>query len=307
MERGRELFIDGENLSIDYNKIIGKGSSAIVYQGFIHGSSPISILQPCLETKTLSNCKAAVKIGNKFNKDEFEQIFREVDAAMKLGWHRHICCLLGWSVYKTGPVLLFEYIDGQDLHAWARSFADPDNLDLQLPEKEITQILWQISDGMEHISAAGIVHKDLAARNILLTSQLEAKITDFGLASECDESFTYESITPKRLPIRWMAPEALTTRIFSPATDIWSFGVLVWELFNKGNIPYGTLDGSEIISFLQAGSRLKLPENVSEGFVKIMAHCFNSKQEDRPDFKCLKFHFTLMLEKYTENYGYLEL
>uniref|UniRef100_A0AC35GTI8 Protein kinase domain-containing protein n=1 Tax=Panagrolaimus sp. PS1159 TaxID=55785 RepID=A0AC35GTI8_9BILA len=225
----------------------------------------------------------AIKIGNTFNIDEFEQIFREVEAATKLGWHRHICCLLGWSVCQSMPVLAFELIEGKDLLTWAQSFQG--SSDAVIPEKLVTQILWQISDGMEYIASLGILHKDLAARNILLSQRFEAKITDFGLASSCTESFTYEATIQRRLPLRWMAPESLRNRIFSEASDVWSFATLAWEVFSKGEIPFGTIDGNDILEFIAAGNRLKIPAQISVNWKILMNDCWNELKEERPTFK----------------------
>uniref|UniRef100_A0AC34FK65 Protein kinase domain-containing protein n=1 Tax=Panagrolaimus sp. ES5 TaxID=591445 RepID=A0AC34FK65_9BILA len=360
VEAGKELFIGGSFITADFDNIVGKGSSAVVYEGLLSTISPIANLYPRLETRNFSNCKLAIKIGNTFSKNEFEQIFREVEAAMKIGWHRHICCLLGWSVYQSMPVLMFELIEGKDLLSWAQSFqdssvSDEDNVSMTqsdqdldsvknevkmmqsiedhstsnakdvrmmqsfhhsfkkvIPEKSVTQILWQISDGMEYIASLGILHKDLAARNILLSQRLEAKITDFGLAttSSCkdDETssiFTYEAPIQRRLPLRWMAPEALKNRTFSEFSDVWSFGTLAWEVFSKGKIPYGTIDGNDILDFLLAGNRLKIPEEVSEGWKKLLMDCWNEEREERPSFKSIKSQIGAFLETQTINYGYL--
>uniref|UniRef100_A0A914YPW8 Protein kinase domain-containing protein n=1 Tax=Panagrolaimus superbus TaxID=310955 RepID=A0A914YPW8_9BILA len=251
----------------------------------------------------------AIKIGNTFNKNEFEQIFREVEAATKIGWHRHICCLLGWSVFQSMPILMFELIEGKDLLSWAQSFQSDSNSDsegiIMMPEKSITQILWQISDGMEHLSSLGILHKDLAARNILLSNRLEAKITDFGLASLCNELFMYEATIQRRLPLRWMAPEALRNRIFSEASDVWSFAILGWEVFSKGEIPYGIIDGNDILEFISTGNRLKIPDEISDDWKKLLNDCWNERKEERPNFKEIKIQIGLFLETQTITYGYL--
>ena len=285
---------------MDFNQVIGKGSSAVVYEGHLSTDSPVATLYPRLETRQYSDCKVAAKIGNNFSKDEFEQIFREVEAAMKLGWHRHICCLLGWSVHNSMPILIFELIEGQDLLTWTQSLeAGP------LPEKAITQILWQISDGMEHIVALGILHKDLAARNILLTRRLEAKITDFGLASSCNETFTYEAPLQRRLPLRWMAPETLKNRVFSEGSDVWSFATMAWEVFSRGEIPYGNIDVNDILDFLTAGHRLQLPDEVSEYWKKLLIQCWEENRDKRPKFKEIRIQIGSFLETQTSNYGYL--
>uniref|UniRef100_A0A914Y155 Protein kinase domain-containing protein n=1 Tax=Panagrolaimus superbus TaxID=310955 RepID=A0A914Y155_9BILA len=183
-----------------------------------------------------------------------------------------------------------------------------------IPEKSATQILWQISDGMEYLASLGILHKDLAARNILLSQRLEAKITDFGLAtitatSSCSDEtskFTYEAPIQRRLPLRWMAPEALKNRSFSEASEVWSFGILAWEVFSKGEIPYGTFDGNDILEYILAGNRLKIPEKVSEDWkTLLLKNCWSEKKEARASFKEIKSKIGAFLESQTLSYGYL--
>ena len=269
-----------------------------MYEGVLTGASPASMLYPCLETTTFVNCKVAVKVANSVNKDEFEQVFREVDAALKIGYHRHVCCLLGWTIYQQTPALIFEFVDGEDLFSWIKP-SEPRS------DKAIAQILWQVADAMEFIASKGVVHKDLAARNVLLSSRMEVKLTDFGLSSISDESFTYQAAFQRRLPIRWMAPETLTERLFSEASDSWSFGVLVWEIFNNGKIPYGALDGNDILNYLIAGNRLEIPDDVGEDFKAIMTNCWKEERGERPTFDQIKSKMEMYLEKQTINYGYI--
>uniref|UniRef100_A0AC34EZB2 Protein kinase domain-containing protein n=1 Tax=Panagrolaimus sp. ES5 TaxID=591445 RepID=A0AC34EZB2_9BILA len=135
-ENGKNLFIDSLLLQVDYKNPVGKGSSAIIYKGHLN-----TAVLDSAKKESFSDYEIVVKILEKFGQTDYEQLFREVDAGEKLGWHPHICYLLGWSIYKSTPALIFEAIDGNDLHTWVKT-----TLDEEITEKKIAQILWQISD-----------------------------------------------------------------------------------------------------------------------------------------------------------------
>ena len=103
---------------------------------------------------------------------------------------------------------------------------------------------------MEYLSSKGIIHRDLAARNILIDSNRVCKVADFGFARDIAANKIYERKSEGRLPIRWMAPESLYDNIFSVKSDIWSFGVLVWEIVTLGSTPYPGLAAAEVFSNL---------------------------------------------------------
>uniref|UniRef100_A0A914ER02 Protein kinase domain-containing protein n=1 Tax=Acrobeloides nanus TaxID=290746 RepID=A0A914ER02_9BILA len=136
-----------------------------------------------------------------------------------------------------------------------------------------------------------MVHRDLAARNVLLCDNLVAKISDFGLCCTTDETLIHKGNLAQKLPIKWLALEALTDRIFSEKSDIWSFGILVYEVFTFGSIPYANMNNDEMLVFLQAGNRLERPNNVCDELYEIMKSCWNKYMGLRPNFLELEERF----------------
>uniref|UniRef100_A0A914YZ26 Protein kinase domain-containing protein n=1 Tax=Panagrolaimus superbus TaxID=310955 RepID=A0A914YZ26_9BILA len=222
-------------LEVDYTKPLGKGSSATIYGAFM-------------------NCKAPLA-----NSNDSEQFNNEVKSMTILGWHPNICPFLGWSMSRDRPCLIFESIPN-DLLRYVKGFRN-----LGFPAtKDILLITWQIANGMAHIAQHKLVHRDLACRNVLLTEDLRVKITDFGLCCDCDHSYTYTGSISKRLPIKWLAPEALLDRLFSEKSDVWSFGILIYEILTCGIVPYATMSNEEMLEFLRDGKRLEAPDGSPE-------------------------------------------
>uniref|UniRef100_A0AC34FAK6 Protein kinase domain-containing protein n=1 Tax=Panagrolaimus sp. ES5 TaxID=591445 RepID=A0AC34FAK6_9BILA len=294
-----KMYIDDKFIEVK-KSIRGKGSSSIVFDVFLRKKAPVAELHPCLETEKFKHCHAVIKVINNFGHDEFKNVLREVTAALKMKWHKNVCCLLGWSIYLETYSLIYEYVDGGDLLSWIKRYANDQAV---ITDMQIAKILWQITDGMEYISSLGIIHKDLAARNILLTANFEVKISDFGLASFCNIDSLYHATVQQKLPIRWMAVECFH-QIFSEASDIWSFGILIWEVLTFGEIPYGNMTNEEIIKFIEDGNRLTLPSAAGQPWHMLTHDCWKYNRKDRPTFTAIKSLFTHFLKSKTVDYGY---
>ncbi|XP_043289633.1 tyrosine-protein kinase receptor torso-like [Venturia canescens] len=143
-----------------------------------------------------------------------------------------------------------------------------------------------IARGMEHLEAKGIIHRDLAARNILLTSDMTLKISDFGL-SRNDGVYVIGKGEGgvRRLPVRWMAPEALRDREFTSRSDVWSFAVVLWEIGTLGAFPYSEIQDDQLLRHvLRDEGRLERPASVSAEFYDLMRSCWSSSPKNRPSF-----------------------
>uniref|UniRef100_A0A914YRF7 Protein kinase domain-containing protein n=1 Tax=Panagrolaimus superbus TaxID=310955 RepID=A0A914YRF7_9BILA len=177
----------------------------------------------------------------------------------------------------------------------------------EFPFKQILSILWQITLALEHIASLSMVHRDVACRNILLTESGIAKLADFGLCCQCDESYTYRASLQKRLPLKWLSIEALVNRLFSEKSDVWSFGVLCFETFSDGSIPYPALSNVEMLEVLQSGKRLEKPIKAPNEIYDLMLKCWKEQPAERPSFKDLSHDLRNILEDETRSYGYLTL
>jgi serine/threonine protein kinase len=158
---------------------------------------------------------------------------------------------------------------------------------------------------MQYVASKNLIHRNLAARNILLCQNNVAKISDFGLCCTGDDSFIYQASLTKKLPIKWLSIEALTEHIFSEKSDVWSFGVLIYEVYTFGQIPYPTMSNEEMVEFLKSGQRLECPDGMSDDLYEIMRRCWMAMTEERPDFSQLEQDFHVLIEDITKNYGYL--
>ncbi|XP_022808371.1 insulin-like growth factor 1 receptor isoform X2 [Stylophora pistillata] len=146
------------------------------------------------------------------------------------------------------------------------------------------RIARDVANGMSHLASKKCVHRDLAARNVLLGERNIAMISDFGLSRDVYESGEYETLRGELLPVRWMALESMEDLVFNTKTDVWSFGILLWEMESRGKRPYIGLTSGGIMSFLWKGKRLPKPEECPSEIYDLMKSCWNLHPEKRPSF-----------------------
>lgn len=171
---------------------------------------------------------------------------------------------------------------------------------LQRYKDKVTEkmlLIWaqQIAEGMEYLESRGIVHRDLAARNILIKSYEHIKITDFGLAQILDsDQDAFYAQSNSLLPIKWLAIESIQSRVFTHKSDVWSYGVCLWELFTFCAKPYSEIETINIISQIKNGVRLSKPQMAGIDVYAILLKCWFEKPYTRPSFKELSQEFAKM-------------
>nr|XP_016848966.1 PREDICTED: tyrosine-protein kinase Srms isoform X1 [Anolis carolinensis] len=186
-------------------------------------------------------------------------------------------CSMGEPVY-----IVTELMRKGNLHSYLNSVAGK-----ELTTHHLLSISCQVADGMTYLEEQHVVHRDLAARNILVGDDLACKIADFGLARLLKDDI-YSTSSNTMIPVKWTAPEAAIYQTYSPKSDVWSYGILLYEVFTYGQCPYEGMTNQETIQQITRGYRLPRPNSCSPEIYSVMLECWKSHPEDRPSFLTLR-------------------
>ena len=156
-------------------------------------------------------------------------------------------------------------------------------------DQELVNSVAQIASAMTYLSKKRIVHRDLAARNVLVGFEglRVVKLNDFGLSRTLSSSDYYRKVSSDKIPVKWMAPESVLERKYSSACDVWSFGVLCWEVFEQGRTPYPGVPIENVMNFLLRGNRMAKPHACPETVYQMMLQCWQMEAAARPTFGSL--------------------
>ncbi|XP_037832560.1 ephrin type-B receptor 4b isoform X2 [Kryptolebias marmoratus] len=195
--------------------------------------------------------------------------------------HPNIIHLEGVITTSCPVMILTEFMENGALDSFLRMN------DGQFTTIQLVGMLRGIAAGMKYLSDMSFVHRDLAARNILVNSNLVCKVSDFGLSRFLKENSsdpTYTSSLGGKIPIRWTAPEAIAYRKFTSASDVWSYGIVMWEVMSYGERPYWDMSNQDVINAIEQDYRLPPPPDCPASLHALMLDCWQKERANRPRF-----------------------
>lgn len=269
--------------AVRFMEELGEDRFGKVYKGHMYGTAPGEQTQ-VVAIKTLKD-----KVDAPLCDD-----FRHEAAVRGHIQHQNVVCLLG-SVTKEQPMsMIFSYSSLGDLHEYlvmrspnsdVGSSDDGKTVKSTLEQADFLHVITQVAAGMEYLCSQQLVHKDLAARNILVFDKLSVKILDLGLFRDVYSADYYNLVGASPFPIRWMSPEAVMYGKLSTDSDIWSYGVLLWETFSYGLQPYCGYSNQDVIEMLRGHQLLSCPDDCPSWIYTLMLECWSEFPARRPRFK----------------------
>uniref|UniRef100_A0A286XZD6 Tyrosine-protein kinase n=1 Tax=Cavia porcellus TaxID=10141 RepID=A0A286XZD6_CAVPO len=251
--RPKEVYLDRNLLTLEENEL-GSGNFGTVKKGYYQMKKGVKTVavkilkneanDPALKAELLAEANVMQQLDNPY-------IVRMIGICEAESW------MLVMEMAELGS--LNKYLQ-QNRH---------------VKDKNIIELVHQVSMGMKYLEECNFVHRDLAARNVLLVTQHYAKISDFGLSKAlgADENY-YKAQTHGKWPVKWYAPECINYYRFSSKSDVWSFGVLMWEAFSYGQKPYRGMKGSEVTAMLERGERMGCPQGCPREMYELMNLCW---------------------------------
>ncbi|XP_022081154.1 hepatocyte growth factor receptor-like [Acanthaster planci] len=271
---GNKVSIAADDVQIKFHQLeigeeLGKGAFGKVFQAALT-DWPSDGEQNTVAVKTVEDTDPSKVI--KFLKEGL---------LMKNFSHPNVLKLLGLTFDRMGqPLIVLPFMANGDLKSFVKMRKQ------ELTHTQLMMFAYHVALGMEYLAGQKFVHRDLAARNCLVDDEFVTKISDFGLSRDLDESDYYTSGEQQaKLPVKWMAPESMERLVYSTKSDVWSYGVLLWELFSRGQTPYPEIQNRDVYLFLKTGKRMDPPRFCPIKISDIMRRCWLESPKKRPSFR----------------------
>ncbi|XP_076002086.1 tyrosine-protein kinase receptor UFO [Genypterus blacodes] len=282
----QDVMVDRHKLTL--GKTLGEGEFGSVMEGLL--TQEESVLKVAVKTMKIAIC----------TRTEMEDFLREA-ACMKEFDHPNVMRLLGvclQTVESEGypsPVVILPYMKHGDLHSYLL-YSRLGDCPVYLPSQMLVKFMTDIARGMEYLSNKNFIHRDLAARNCMLNENMNVCVADFGLSKKIYNGDYYRQGRISKMPVKWIAIESLADRVYTTKSDVWSFGVTMWEIATRGQTPYPGVENSEIYDYLRQGNRLKQPPDCLDSIYALMFSCWLLSPKDRPSFEALRCELEKALE-----------
>jgi len=248
------------NDDVELVEKIGRGNFGDVFKARLKNNSLAVAVKTCKVTMP----------------DEQKKKFLQEGRILKQYEHPNIVRFIGICVQKQPIMIVMELVPGGSLLNYLRTSAD------KLSTKALLGMCQDAASGMEYLESKNCIHRDLAARNCLVGDNNIVKISDFGMSREEEEYIVSDGL--KQIPIKWTAPEALNYGKYTSLCDVWSYGVLSWEIFSKGGTPYQGMTNTRARELIDSGYRMPAPEGTPDEVYQLMLRCWQYDPDDRPHF-----------------------
>ncbi|XP_028647233.1 tyrosine-protein kinase Fes/Fps [Erpetoichthys calabaricus] len=241
---------------------IGRGNFGEVFSGRLRSDNTPVAVKTCREN-------LAPDLKNKFLMEA--RILKQYD-------HPNIVKLIGVCTQKQPIYIVMELVQGGDFLTYLRSDGQ------RLKVKELIKMADHAAAGMEYLESKKCIHRDLAARNCLVTERNVVKISDFGMSREEADGVYSATGGMKQIPVKWTAPEALNYGRYTTESDVWSFGILLWETFSRGLTPYTSMSNQQTREEIEQGYRMPAPDGCPADIYNLICRCWEYDPRKRPTF-----------------------
>uniref|UniRef100_A0A665TN31 Tyrosine-protein kinase n=1 Tax=Echeneis naucrates TaxID=173247 RepID=A0A665TN31_ECHNA len=261
-----------EHDDILLGQLIGRGNFGEVYSGRLRSDSTPVAVKSCKEN-------LAPEHKSKFLMEA--RILKQYD-------HPNIVKLIGVCTQKQPIYIIMELVQGGDFLTFLRHNGN------SLKVKVLVRMTENVAAGMEYLESKKCIHRDLAARNCLVAEHKVVKISDFGMSRQQDDGVYSAEGGLRQIPVKWTAPEALNYGRYTTESDVWSFGVLLWETFSLGMTPYSSMTNTQTRDEVERGYRMPAPYGCPVEISRIMTSCWQYEAKNRPSFKKLRAELSSM-------------